>query len=195
MNREIFCKNSIGLLILAGGKSERMGRDKAGLVLSGLTFAETLAKNMGSYGERLFSSDGGSVPDGFSLLRDEPELAGMGPMAGIATALLACKSRALMVVPCDCPFMDSYEGEKLAGTFIRSDCSIPVIAAGGRGAEPLIGIYPKDLGQFVKNRLLAGERKALDILEKADFRTVETDRDKLININTPEDYIRYGKGR
>ena len=193
MNREIFCKNSIGLLILAGGKSERMGRDKAGLVLSGSTFAETLANNMGSYDERLFSSGGGPVPDGFSLLRDEPELAGMGPMAGIATALLSCKSRALMVVPCDCPFMDSYEGEKLAEAFVRSD--VPVIAVGERGAEPLIGIYPKDLGQFMRNRLLAGERKALDILEKAGFRTVETDRDKLININTPEDYIRYGKGR
>lgn len=38
MNREIFRDNSIGLLILAGGKSERMGSDKAGLVLGDLTF-------------------------------------------------------------------------------------------------------------------------------------------------------------
>ena len=40
MNREIFQDNSIGLLILAGGKSERVGSDKAGLILEISLFAD-----------------------------------------------------------------------------------------------------------------------------------------------------------
>ena len=117
MNREIFRDNSIGLLILAGGKSERMGSDKAGLILGELTFSQTLAENMGLYSERLFSSAKGPAPCGFSLIADSQKLTGKGPMAGIATALSVCESRALMVVPCDCPFADFSVAEKATGVF------------------------------------------------------------------------------
>ena len=76
MNREIFRDNSIGLLILAGGKSERMGSDKAGLILGDLTFSQTLAESMGLYSERLFSSAKGPAPCGFSLIADSQKLTG-----------------------------------------------------------------------------------------------------------------------
>ena len=40
-----------------------------------------------------------------------------------------------------------------------------------------------------------GKYRARDILEATGYRTVKIKQDKLININTPEDYIKYGKRR
>ena len=197
MNREIFRDNSIGLLILAGGKSERMGSDKAGLILGELTFSQTLAENMGLYSERLFSSAKGPAPCGFSLIADSQKLTGKGQMAGIATALSVCESRALMVVPCDCPFADFSVAEKATGVFLSLDDTgcVPVIASGDNGVEPLIGVYPRNAGPIIEKLLLMGKYRARDILEATGYRTVKIKQDKLININTPEDYIKYGKRR
>ena len=47
MKTTIFCQNSIGLLILAGGSARRMGRDKATLTIGNRTFAEQLLSAMG----------------------------------------------------------------------------------------------------------------------------------------------------
>ena len=52
-----FRENSIGLLILAGGKSGRMGCEKSTLLLGDKTFSEHIAEAMGEYSEKLFSTE------------------------------------------------------------------------------------------------------------------------------------------
>lgn len=70
-----------------------------------------------------------------------------------------------------------------------------MIASGDNGIEPLIGVYPRNAGSIIEKLLLMGKYRARDILEATGYRTVKIQQDKLININTPEDYIKYGKRR
>lgn len=216
MKTTIFCQNSIGLLILAGGSARRMGRDKATLTIGNRTFAEQLLSAMGEYDEKLFSvssarpvtsggpvilvrSDGSRIPEGFEIVEDDDRFKGMGPAAGIATALRLCKSRWLMVVPCDAPFVDQEvartlweealrQGRKGQAEVIKGQKRVPVLASGPKGPEPLIGLYPKDVCYLMEKRLLAGKRKVIEIIEDTGYIQVPIDSKKLLNINSPEDY-------
>lgn len=207
MKESVFCQNSIGLLILAGGSARRMGRDKATLTIGNRTFAEQLLSAMGEYDEKLFSvssarpvtSDSSRIPEGFEIVEDDDRFEGMGPAAGIATALRLCKSRWLMVVPCDAPFVDQEvartlweealrQGRKGQAEVIKGQKRVPVLASGPKGPEPLIGLYPKDVCYLMEKRLLAGKRKVIEIIEDTGYIQVPIDSKKLLNINSPEDY-------
>ena len=214
MKKTIFCQNSIGLLILAGGSARRMGRDKATLTIGNRTFAEQLLSAMGEYDEKLFSvssarpvtSDSSRIPEGFEIVEDDDRFKGMGPAAGIATALRLCKSRWLMVVPCDAPFVDQevartlwqealrqgrkkqVEITKEQAEVTKGQKRVPVLASGPKGPEPLIGLYPKDVCGLMEKRLLAGKRKVIEIIEDTGYIQVPIDSKKLLNINSPEDY-------
>lgn len=186
MNIEISRKKSLGLLILAGGRSTRMGMDKGSLKIEGKTFKEHIASNMGSYEERFFSSNGEDGVAGFVTVPDNPDFRGAGPAAGIVSALESCKSSWLMVVPCDTPFVD--EGVALALWESAKDSLVPVVAYSKNGIEPLIGIYPKEASSEMKKSLKEGNRKVIDILETIGYKAVNIQEEKLVNINRPEDY-------
>lgn len=199
MKESVFCQNSIGLLILAGGNAKRMGRDKATLTIGDRTFAEQLLSAMGDYDERIFSANGAAAPAGLELVEDDERFKGMGPAAGIATALRACKSQWLMVVPCDAPFVDEEVARTLWTEVLKHDSMkqtralkeqkrVPVLASGPKGVEPLIGLYPKDICELMEKRLLAGKRKVIEIIEDTGYIQVPIDSKKLLNINSPEDY-------
>ena len=201
MKTTIFCQNSIGLLILAGGSARRMGRDKATLTIGNRTFAEQLLSAMGEYDEKLFSvssarpvtsggpailvtSDSSRIPEGFEIVEDDDRFKGMGPAAGIATALRLCKSRWLMVVPCDAPFVDQEvartlwekalrQGRKGQAEVIKGQKRVPVLASGPKGPEPLIGLYPKDVCCLMEKWLLAGKRKVIEIIEDTGYIKVQ----------------------
>lgn len=191
MNDKIFCENSTGLLILAGGRSLRMGRDKASLDIEGKSFAEHIAAAMGDYAEYILSSGGGLRLDGFVTVADEEELKDRGPAAGIISALEFCRSRRLVTVPCDTPLVDREVALRLWERAERQARPRPVVAESRRGLEPLIGIYPKDFAAAMRNAVLQDVKKVRDILERAGYDSVKIDEDKLVNINDPNDYERF----
>ena len=55
MTNRVFFENSIGLLILAGGMSRRMGREKSEMTLGEMTFVQRIAAGMDGFNERIFS--------------------------------------------------------------------------------------------------------------------------------------------
>lgn len=193
MEKNIFCENSIGLLILAGGRSRRMGIDKGSLKIDGETFVERLLNNMGEYNEKIISAKGKGCADDAIILPDEDFLAGKGPAAGIVTALSYCKSSSLMVVACDVPFADFSAAKKLADVYCGPPEALrkPVVAESTRGIEPLVGIYPKSSEPVIRRALADGIYRVGDILKLTDYSAVRIEDEKLININTPEDYEKY----
>ena len=184
-----FRENSIGLLILAGGKSGRMGCEKSTLLLGDKTFSEHIAEAMGEYRENLFSTNGAKVPKGFVAVADDPDLKWNGPAARIISGLEACESDWLMVVPCDAPNVDAAVTSKLWDVAKGLDEPVPVLAANSGGIEPLIAIYPKCVCDKMRQRLASGTRKVLDVIADTGYILVPMDDKKLVNINWPEDYM------
>ncbi|MBR5516866.1 MAG: molybdenum cofactor guanylyltransferase [Firmicutes bacterium] len=184
-----FREKSIGLLILAGGKSGRMGREKSTLLLGDKTFSQHIGEAMGEYNERLFSTNGAEVPAGFLGVADDPDLKWNGPAAGIISALEVCKSEWLMVVPCDAPNVDYKVCEELWKVASCLEKPAPVLAANSGGIEPLIALYPKAVCDIMRQRLTNGTRKVLDVISDTGYVLVPIDDKKLVNINWPKDYM------
>ena len=132
----------ISAVVLAGGESRRMGRDKAWLHVNGQplivrALAELPCLNL----EQIFVSGRADWPAGALdhpvLLDSRP---GCGPVAGIERALLAMRSTHLLVLAVDLPFMSA---EFLRKLILRCDSSTGVVPAIRGKLEPLAAIYPR----------------------------------------------------
>jgi len=129
-------------VILAGGKSSRMGRDKAWLETGGQTL---LARQIGLAREtgaaEIFISgrvDADYSAFGCRVLQDEfPDA---GPLAGIERALDVAKSPLLLVLAVDLPEMSAEFLRRLAAGCSENCGTVPKL---NDGVEPLAAFYPK----------------------------------------------------
>ena len=133
---------SFSAVILAGGKSSRMGRDKAWLEVGGQTL---LARQIGIVREagalEIFISGRADVDYssfGCRVLKDKFQNA--GPLAGIVRALDASTSQLLLVLAVDMPNMSVSFLQSLATKCAHGSGAIPRVE--GR-IEPLAVFYPK----------------------------------------------------
>jgi len=146
-------------VVLAGGESRRMGRDKAWLHVNGQplivrALAELRCLNL----EQIFVSGRADwdigVLDPPVLLDSRP---GCGPVAGIERALLAIRSTHLLVLAVDLPFMSA---EFLRKLVLRCDTLTGVVPAIRSKLEPLAAIYPRRCHAIASACLARGRRSA-----------------------------------
>jgi len=181
-------------LILAGGKATRFGgAAKHELVVDGQTiFSRQISVLSPRVAEVLVSAPNDIV--GFRTVRDAA--AGIGPLAGIAAGLAACRTEWLLVVAGDMPHItgalidqliatargshDPHAADSLDAVGIRID-GLP---------EPLFCILHRRTLPFVERRIAAGDYKASRLLTAPGLRVnwiENADRAALRNVNTPED--------
>lgn len=183
----------ISAVILSGGRSRRMGRDKAGLVLEGQTFLERTMARLNDI-EDIYLSVGRQDPYGDCPavhIRDDYQEC--GPMGGIQKALSVCKYENLFVTACDMPFMDSGFAFYLA-KFLADDVDA-VIPVGRDGCKYVIGaIYHRRVKRVIEAQLEKGDKKLTNLLEKIQVAYVQLEtleqEQKLINVNDPKEYGR-----
>jgi molybdopterin-guanine dinucleotide biosynthesis protein A len=130
-------------VLLAGGESQRMGRDKATIVFHGLPLWQrqiNLLRNLRP--EKIFVSarkEPSWLPLEAELLLDEPP--SRGPLSGLARALERMQTSHLMALAVDMPFMTSEQLQELLSLAAMGCGVLPMIA--GR-VEPLAAIYPRE---------------------------------------------------
>lgn len=181
-------------LVLAGGRSTRMGRDKGQLLWHGRpqrTFLVELLEGLGI--PTYISCRPDQAPDlpGFRLVLDE--VADQGPLGAIYSAFLANKDTAWLVVACDMPFLDAAAVQHLlqhrrpdfAGTAYRA----PAFDDGS--PDPLFAIWEPDTFPVLEQRIQAGQRCARKALMQAGVHLLEHRNPAVLaNINTPEEAAR-----
>ena len=154
----------LSAVILAGGQSRRMGRDKAWLELDGrplIARAEELVRILGV--REIFIS--GRVETDYSLLGCPvllDERPGLGPLAGIERALQSAGEPLLLVLAVDLPRMTP----AFLNTLIRH-CQAETGAVPERAGmlEPLAAVYPKRNHALAVEALNAGRSAARDFAE------------------------------
>ncbi len=145
-------------VLLAGGQSRRMGRDKALLPLPDgrLLWERQLGVLRELRPAELFIS--GSARPGFPadvpLLADE--FPGRGPLGGIAAALAAMKSARLVVLALDLPKMDAPFLQGLLASSQEGSGMVPRHPGADGFYEPLAAIYPRACAPAAREALHAG---------------------------------------
>lgn len=188
---------NLGIAILAGGKSSRMGTDKAYLIRQGETLLERTARIALSTHLPVVVC-GREKPAQWELedvifLPDKTE--GLGPIGGLYTSLMHFNKNVLLIA-CDMPLLN-----KAALNWIIEADSSPVyqdgLAVYNQGQlEPTFSIYCTSCLTVVESQIAAGQRSLQRLIEKLQFTTIEAPDiiiRTLVNVNTKEDWLNLDK--
>ena len=196
-------------LLLAGGHSRRMGKEKSKLLYQGQTQFSRIVVILRELGipSHLSIRAGQTLPAEANLstsplsppaeamaaeinpIHDRDSFKDIGPLGGILSALASHPGHAFLVIACDLPFLEiktleqliqDRKPEKLATAFRSHHDRLP---------EPLCAIWEPHGAKLLQQKLDAGIRCPRKILIQSEIQLLElTNKEALDNINTPEEY-------
>ena len=179
-------------VILAGGRARRMGGQDKGLIpLAGRPLIEWVMEGLAPQVHRLLINANRNRERygryGYTVVADE--IGGFqGPLAGFLSAMHACETPWLVVVPCDGPRLPDNLVRRLGCALAKAEAEIAV-ASDGRRMQPVYALMPVALADSLQDFLASGERKidrwyARHRIVLEDFSDVP---ETFANVNTPED--------
>ena len=193
MNAELNkIKSGSSAVILCGGKSTRMGQDKAGLLIGKKTFLQQIEENLKDADEILLSvKDRRDYPE-IGARHIEDREADKGPLMGLCSALEECSYDKVWVMSCDMPLVNWDTAQELEHYLTDGiDAVIPVDRTGKKYV--LCAWYRKSTLEILKEQLESGDLKVKHLLGRLRvcYVAVEGLTDgshKFQNINTREEY-------
>ncbi len=184
---------SISAIVLAGGQSRRMGRDKALIDYEGRPIIAHVINTLHS------------LSDDIAVVSNRPDLYGSfgtrvtpdydppcGPLGGIAAGLQAAQHPLAVVVACDMPFLNVTLLRWLVSLAEGFDAVVPQT---GSEYEPLHAVYRRECHGPIVQRLERGERRVISFfadvrlrpVPEPEWRVLDPAGRSLVNLNTPGD--------
>lgn len=183
-------------VLIAGGQSRRMGRDKRFLELGGQTlFQRTLSLLQSLFAEVIVS-----------LAEPLPQLAGPGyrvvtdllpncaTLGGLHTGLVSASHERIFAVGCDMPFLNPEAIKRLVGLGAQVDIAMPKLAT---GLQPMHAVYSKACLPHLERMAQAKELRVqaladvqslnVKLVSEREFLDIDPQLLSFFNINTPAD--------
>jgi molybdopterin-guanine dinucleotide biosynthesis protein A len=187
--------NKLSGIILSGGKSLRMGENKAFIEIECIP----IIKRIQNLFERLFHE--------ILIITDQKELfsdmnvkiysdliPNQGVLGGLYTGIFFSSFKYSFCVACDMPFLNEHVIQYLIKNIQENDVIVPKTKD---GLQPLHAIYSKNCLEPIKKIIDIGKYKIIDlypivktkIIEENEFSNLDPMRKSFININTPEELL------
>lgn len=176
-------------LILAGGKSQRMGEDKGLIQYGGKCQIDRCLDLLNAFSSNnALSVRYDQYPeDMFPCLPRIYDKDSFGPLSGILSAFEKIKDVAWLVLACDLPGLDRRTVQKLCEER-DSDFLATVFCRDGDFLEPLCAIYEPKIREVLMSQVAIGVRCPRKIFQKiAVKKIVLINSNPLVNINTQEE--------
>ena len=179
-------KYEMPAVLFAGGKSSRMGKDKALLPFAGyLTLSEFQYSRLNKLFKEVYLL---AKEDKFNF--EVPVItdnyAQSSPLVGLVSMFESLNADEVFVLSVDAPFVDEKVIEALLAYNKRGDA---VIAKSPNGVEPLCGVYRRSILPLAKKHLEVGDHRLNDLLKEADTRFIAfQETTAFINLNHPHEY-------
>ena len=178
-------KKHITGIILAGGKSSRIGSDKGFLVLNDKPFIQHIIEAMKPLVNTIIIVSDNLDYDLFDLKRVNDLIKNAGPLAGIYTGLYHSNTQYNLVLSCDVPLINTKTLKQLT---TQTDMAADVIQLESNGKTmPLIALYKKHCETKFFKLLEQGERRLRVAVKECKVKTLvlSTELEKYTaNINT-----------
>lgn len=179
-------------IILCGGRSRRMGQNKALLKLGERTIIEQVANTLSKICNEIIISTNSEelnfLP--FKIIKDK--LTDIGPIAGFHSTLMETSNEHNLIVSCDTPFITTEILEYLFSMRKNYDVVLPVFKD---QIQPMTGYFRKSLFRKIEEEIQLGNRKPINIFENSNLLLIDVNKDfkhykdyLFFNINSPEDY-------
>ncbi|WP_026568154.1 molybdenum cofactor guanylyltransferase [Bacillus sp. UNC41MFS5] len=185
-----------GAIILSGGKSSRMGTNKALLKINEKTNIERIADALNlSFNDIILVTN---HPEDYQFLEKKmvsDHYPGQGPLAGVHAGLLSSSYETNFVVACDMPFVSAELAEMLVKKSGGYDAVIPVI----HGVQhPLFAVFQKRVSDVAAQSIEAGQLRMKHLLDRLNvlyvtekdlqaYSSIDLER-VFFNMNHPNEY-------
>lgn len=181
--------NNTGI-ILAGGKSQRMGTDKGMLLLNGKPFITHIYEAMKPiFGDNIVVVSSNKEYDALGYNRIEDFISDKGPVGGLYTALKQSKTKFNLVLSVDVPLITT---ELLQWLIDNHDDSYLITQLeSNEKVNPLVAVYDRALRTLLGEHLAGNQLKLKDVIAEVNTQTLIVPKkwhSQLQNINTEEDY-------
>ncbi len=180
-------------LVLAGGRSRRMGIPKESLLYRGKPEAQRIYDILDDITDRAYYSirvDQAWDPVFAGGRRIIDRTPGDGPLGALWSAFRTGESAGWLIVPTDMPFLDSAELMMLIEARQR-EAGIVAYDDGGGGFLTLPAIYEAKLSDTVMAKMGEGRKAIVGLGDETEIiRVLPGDQERLMNINTPKEKTR-----
>lgn len=179
-------------VVLAGGASRRMGRDKALLAVEGKRLVDRSVRVLQQVCDDVVVASGRRTIRGLSVPQVPDQRGGAGPLSGLAAGLLAAEQELAGVLAVDLPFAEPALLVALAAQWEGEAALVP--SAGGR-AQPLHAVWATStavslavlVGDGVRSVGEALDRLGARVLGDAESLALAGHDRWALNVNTPAD--------
>ncbi len=175
-------------IILAGGKSSRMGYDKSLLPVNGKPMIQHIYEQLRPCFDSIIISSDDSEKYSFIDAEVIPDIVpGQGPIMGVLSSLEASSFDLNFVVACDVPVINFTFIRKMIRESVGYDGVIPRWEKSKY--EPLFGIYRKSMIDPIREIFEAGKRKITEAYDKCKIKYIDISGEEWYkNLNTMEEY-------
>ena len=180
-------------IVLCGGRSRRMNRDKWSLPFGGETMLERVVGVVSQVVDEVWvvAREGQVVEGDFQIARDPAE--GLGPLAGLVAGLEAMAADRAFLTTCDVPFLEPAYVAHLLAESRGQPITVPVV---GDHTMVTSAVYSREVLPVARDLLRRRRLRPLFLVEafdthflsEASLREVDPELVSLRDINTPEAY-------
>lgn len=180
---------NLSMVVLAGGASSRMGRDKCDLMINDRTFLEMQIEKGRQLGieDILISGYHGKKQYVCPIIPDRVQ--GKGPLGGLEACFRTARHRQCLVLGVDVPLVPVEELLALIEQAQRTDAKA-VILKHGDWEEPLMGVYHTDTADQMLEEITQRKGSVFAFLRRIEYECYESPASEwyFSNINRPEIY-------
>lgn len=184
---------SLTAIILCGGRSARMGRDKGSLPFGDETMLDRIVRIVRTISDQVIvvARRDQSTPADVTVVHDAIE--DQGPLAGIAAGLSASPTDLNLVVACDMPLIRPAVLQRLIALIGDGDACVAMVDG---HASALCGVYRSRIAKDAQALLDSGERRVTRLLDRvttkrveaAALRDLDPNLDSFLSCDTPDKY-------
>ena len=183
------------VVILAGGKSSRMGQDKGLIPFINGSMLDYILSQISDLGnERIIISNEPQNYKKFGLPVYKDVIPDIGALGGIYSALTYALNPYCLLLACDMPFINTELINFMSGLISDFDIVIPRLNK-EEFAEPFRAFYSKKCIPFIEKQIHFGNRRVISFfdsvsirfLEREEIQKFDPDEVTFINTNTPEE--------
>ncbi len=178
---------NITAIVIAGGKSSRMGQNKALISYKGTRLIDKAILLMENYTQQVLISSNVPIQNiSYPIVADE--FAEIGPIGGLYSCLKASNAELNIVVPCDVPHIQSDIYDDIIEVSNSFDAVIPRLPNGK--LEPIIACYKKSILPIIEECIKANDYKMINLLAKLNVKYIDIlYTEQFMNMNTPNDLL------
>jgi molybdopterin-guanine dinucleotide biosynthesis protein A len=183
--------DSVSVIILAGGQSRRMQREKSLLPVNGRTLIEAVIAQISLHFSEIIISAAAKEKFAFlNLPLIEDEVPGQGPLMAIMSALRVSANAVNFILACDIPFIHIPFMQEMLSLAKTHEIVVPRYRDGK--FEPLFAAYNRGIIPMIEKQIKRGDRKISHLFPVCRTKFVAMDRQKWFrNLNTLKEYHDY----